>query len=346
MEIEKDQVEILSGIRFGKTLGSPVAFMLRNLDWENWRGRMAHEGDGSGVEPLDTVRPGHADLPGALKYDHRDVRNVLERASARETAARVMAGAAAKRLLNVFGAEVQGHVISIGPVCVSRDVEGSHEAVVKAQSSVLRMADPDAEARAMKWIDEMKEAGTTAGGVVEVIAAGLPPGLGSFVSWDRKLSGRIGFALMSINAVKAVEVGGGASLAASSGREALDEILPGPSGENLLLGNRCLPFHRKTNRAGGLEGGMTNGAPLVVRAAMKPIPTQSKPLQAVVLGSWKSASAHRERGDICAVAAAAVVAEAMVAIVLADAFLEKFGGDAIADMLYNYSHYLERICAR
>ena len=346
MEIEKDRVEILSGVRFGKTLGSPVAFMLRNLDWENWREKMAHDGDGAGAEPLDKARPGHADLPGALKYDHRDVRNVIERASARETAARVMAGAAAKRLLDELGVAVIGHVVSIGPFHVSEGVEGNHEAAGRAQSSLLRMADPDAETKARKWIDELKEAGGTAGGVVEVIATGLPPGLGSFVSWDRRLDGRIGLALMSINAIKGVEVGGGVSLAALPGKETLDEIFPGPSGGNLLFGNRFLPFHRKTNRAGGLEGGMTNGEPLLVRAAMKPIPTQSEPLQTVTLGSWELTSAHKERGDICAVPAAAVVAEAMVAVVLADAFMEKFGGDAVGDIIYNYSHYLERICAR
>ena len=346
MKIEKDRVEVLSGVRFSKTLGSPVAFMLRNLDWENWREKMAHEGEGAGIEPLDTVRPGHADLSGALKYDHRDIRNVIERASARETAARVMAGAAAKRLLDVLGVAVISHVVSIGPVHVSKDAERNPEAARRAESGSLRMADPDAEAKAMKWIDEMEEAGTTAGGVVEVIATGLPPGLGSFVSWDRRLDGRIGLALMSINAIKGVEVGDGASLAALPGKEALDEIFPGPSGGNILFGNRFLPFHRKTNRAGGLEGGMTNGEPLVVRAAMKPIPTQSEPLQTVVMGSWEPASAHKERSDICAVPAAAVVAEAMVAIVLADAFLEKFGGDTVGDIICNYSHYLERICAK
>ena len=346
MEIEKDHVEIFSGVRFGKTLGSPVTFMLRNLDWENWREKMAREGDGDGIELLDTVRPGHADLPGALKYDHRDVRNVIERASARETAARVMAGAAAKRLLNALGVAVIGHVVSIGPFHVSKDSEGNYEAASRAQSSLLRMADPDAEAKGMKWIDEMKEAGTTVGGVVEVIATGLPPGLGTFVSWDQRLDGRIGLALMSINAIKGVDVGDGFSLAAMPGKEAFDEVFPGSCGSNLLLGNRSLPFHRKTNRAGGLEGGMTNGEPLVVRAAMKPIPTQSEPLQTVTLGSWEAASAHKERSDVCAVPAAAVVAEAMIAIVLADAFLEKFGGDAIGDMIYNYSYYLKRICAR
>lgn len=346
MEIEKDRVEILSGVRFGKTLGGPVALMLRNLDWENWREKMAQDGEGAGVEPLDTVRPGHADLAGALKYGHGDVRSVLERASARETAARVMAGALAKRLLAELGVAVVCHVISIGGFRVPAEVEGNAEMAAGAQSSPLRMADPGTEAAAVRWIDELKEAGTTAGGVVEVIATGVPPGLGSCVAWDQRLDGRLGQALMSIPAIKGVEVGGGRGLASLPGREALDEVFPGASGRNLLLGKRALPFHRETNRAGGLEGGMTNGEPLVARAAMKPIPTQSSPLRTVTLGSWRSAAAHTERGDVCAVPAAAVVAEAMVGIVLADAFLEKFGGDALPDILYNYTNYLERICGR
>jgi len=346
MEIERDRVEILSGIRFGKTLGGPVAMMLRNLDWENWREKMAQDGGGAGIEPLDTVRPGHADLPGALKFGHADVRSVLERASARETAARVMAGALAKRLLRELGVEVAGHVISIGSFRVPPGVEGNPESALRAQSSPLRMADAAAEAEAIRWIDALKEAGTTAGGVVEVIATGLPPGLGSCTAWDMRLDGRLGQALMSIQAIKGVEIGGGRDLSSLPGNEALDELFPGPSGRNLLMGGRALPFHRKTNRAGGLEGGMTNGEPLVARAAMKPIPTQQSPLRTVTLGGWKPAEAHRERGDACAVPAAAVVAESMVAIVLADAFLEKFGGDALRDILYNYSNYLERICGR
>ena len=346
MDIENDRVEILSGVRFGKPLGSPVALLLKNLDWENWRKEMSTEGDGFGVERLETVRPGHSDLSGALKYAFHDVRNVIERASARETAARVMAGATAKRLLYILGVELISHVISIGPFRVSKDLEGNPEAAKSAESGLLRMADSVTQAKALKWIDQLREAGSTAGGVVEVIATGLPPGLGSYVAWDRKLSARIGMALMSINAIKAVEVGDGATLAAMPGSEALDEIFSGPSDANLLLGNRRLPFHRLTNRFGGLEGGMTNGAPLIVRAAMKPIPTQSKPLRAVTLGSWEQTLAHKERGDICAVPAAAVVAEAMVAIVLADAFLEKFGGDEVGEIIYNYSNYLERICER
>ncbi len=292
MEIERDRVEILSGIRFGKTLGGPVAMMLRNLDWENWREKMAQDGGGAGIEPLDTGRPGHADLPGALKFGHADVRSVLERASARETAARVMAGALAKRLLRELGVEVAGHVISIGSFRVPPGVEGNPESALRAQSSPLRMADAAAEAEAIRWIDALKEAGTTAGGVVEVIATGLPPGLGSCTAWDMRLDGRLGQALMSIQAIKGVEIGGGRDLSSLPGNEALDELFR-TLRPQLLMGGRALPFHRKTNRAGGLEGGMTNGEPLVARAAMKPIPTQQSPLRTVTLGGWKPAEAHR-----------------------------------------------------
>jgi chorismate synthase len=346
MLIEKDRVEILSGVRFGKTLGGPVAMMLRNLDWPNWREKMAQDGDGGGIEPLDTARPGHADLAGALKYGHRDVRNVLERASARETAARVMAGALAKRLLRELGVAIAGHVLAIGKFRVPAEAEGNPAAAARAEASPLRMADPSTESEVVRWIDGLKEAGSTAGGVVEVIATGVPPGLGSFVAWDLRLDGRLGQALMSIHAIKGVEIGEGYRLSALPGSDAHDELFPGPSRGNLLLGKHALPFHRETNRAGGLEGGMTNGEPLVVRAAMKPIPTQSAPLRTVTVGDWMPASSHRERSDVCAVPAASVVAESMVAIVLADAFLEKFGGDAVRDILYNYSNYLERVCGK
>jgi chorismate synthase len=346
MLIEKDEVEILSGVRFGKTLGGPVAMLLRNLDWPNWREKMAQAGDGLDIEPLDTARPGHADLGGILKYAHHDVRNVLERASARETAARVMAGALAKCLLRELGVAIVGHVISIGEFRVHTQVEGNAEAAVRAEGSPLRMADADVERQVVRWIDRVRETGTTAGGVVEVIAKGVPPGLGSYVAWDRRLDGRLAQALMCIHAIKGVEVGGGIRLSFLPGSEVHDEVFPGPSGENVLLGGSALPFHRKTNRAGGLEGGMTNGEPVVVRAAMKPIPTQSVPLRTVTVDRWEPTSAHRERSDVCAVPAASVVAEAMVAIVLADAFLEKFGGDALRDILYNYSQYLARICGK
>ena len=344
MQIEKDEVEILSGVRFGKTMGGPVAMLLRNLDWPNWRGKMAQTGDGAGIEPLDTARPGHADLGGVLKYDHHDVRGVLERASARETAARVMAGAVAKRFLRELGVAIAGHVLSIGEFHVPPALEGSFDAAASSEGKPLRMADAGTEERVARWIDKVKEAGTTAGGVVEVVAKGVPPGLGSYAAWDRRLDGRFGQALMSIPAIKGVEIGGGVSLSSLPGSDVHDEVFPGPGPGEPLLGKHALPFHRVTNRAGGLEGGMTNGAPVVVRAAMKPIPTQSLPLRTIRIGKWEPTTAHRERSDVCAVPAASVVAEAMVAIVLADAFLEKFGGDAMRDLLYNYSGYLRRIC--
>jgi len=346
MQIERDEVEVLSGIRFGRTLGGPVAMLLRNRDWENWRDKMAQEGGGRRIPALTTARPGHADLPGVLKYGHRDVRNVLERASARETAARVAAGSLARMILREVGMEIAGHVVSIGKVCVSRETRGCWERAVTSEKSDLRMADPAAARKAIAVIDRAKRTGSTVGGTVEVIARGVPPGLGSYVSWDRRLDGRMAQALMSIPAIKGVEVGGGFPLAALSGNAVHDEIFPGKGKENRLLGRLFLPVHRKTNRAGGVEGGMSNGEPLVVRAAMKPIPTQGNPLRTVNIRGWKRADAHRERSDVCAVPACSVVAEAMVAIVLASAFLEKFGGDSMHEIHYNYSGYLRRIGCR
>jgi chorismate synthase len=346
MQIERDEVEILSGVRFGRTLGGPVAMLLRNLDWENWREKMDQEGQGRGIPPLTTARPGHADLGGILKYGHRDVRNVLERASARETAARVAAGALARMMLREMGMEIAGHVISIGRIRVSRKTEGNWRLAVQSEKNDLRMADPVAYRRAVSLIDRAKKEGSTVGGTVEVVARGVPPGLGSYVSWDLRLDGRLAQALMSIHAVKGVEIGGGFSLKSLPGNEVHDEIFPGKDRGNRFLGAVSLPFHRKTNRAGGVEGGMTNGEPLIVRAAMKPIPTQSNPLRTVMIGGWKRAEAHRERSDVCAVPACSVVAEAMVAIVLASAFLEKFGGDSMPEIHYNYSGYLRRIGCR
>lgn len=346
MQIERDEVEVLSGIRFGRTLGGPVAMLLRNRDWENWRDKMAQEGGGRQIPALTTARPGHADLPGVLKYGHRDVRNVLERASARETAARVAAGSLARMVLREVGMEIAGHVVSIGKVCVSRETRGCWERAVTSEKSDLRMADPAAARKAIAVIDRAKRTGSTVGGTVEVIARGVPPGLGSYVSWDRRLDGRMAQALMSIPAIKGVEVGGGFPLAALSGNAVHDEIFPGKGKGNRLLGKLFLPVHRKTNRAGGVEGGMSNGEPLVVRAAMKPIPTQGNPLRTVNIRGWKRADAHRERSDVCAVPACSVVAEAMVAIVLASAFLEKFGGDSMHEIHYNYSGYLRRIGCR
>ncbi len=347
MTIERDEVEILSGIRFGRTLGGPVAMLLRNRDWENWREKMAREGSGTGIPPLETARPGHADLPGALKYGHADVRNVLERASARETAARVMAGALARRFLEAVGIEIAGQVLSIGSARLGPKAQGSWAAAVRSENSPVRMGDRAAGRKAMALIDRARRHGTTIGGTVEVIARGVPPGLGSFASWDRRLDGRIAQALMSIHAIKGVEVGGGAHLSAGFGDVAHDEVFPGPGRAAVPLAGRwTLPFHRRTNRAGGFEGGMTNGSPVVVRAAMKPIPTQSNPLRTVTLGRFRRALAHRERSDVCAVPACSVVAEAMVAVVLAGAFLEKFGGDSMREVLYNYSGYLRRTGCR
>lgn len=346
MKIERDEAEILSGVRFGKTLGGPVALLIRNRDWANWRDKMAQEGTGAGIPPLTTARPGHADLPGILKYGHTDVRSVLERASARETAARTAAAALARLFLRDVGILVAGQVLSIGKVCVPKDVEGSWESAVRADGSELRMADPGAEARAVRLIDRARTSGTSAGGIVEAIAKGVPPGLGSFVSWDRRLDARLAYAVMSVPAIKGVEIGGGIALSALPGGRVHDEIFPGRRRKNPLKGSICLPFHRRTNRAGGVEGGMSNGEPVVVRAAMKPIPTQSRPMRTVVIGTWKSAAAHRERSDVCAVPACSVVVEAMVGIVVADAFLEKFGGDSMREIQYNYARYLRSIGAR
>jgi chorismate synthase len=346
MKIERDETEILSGVRFGKTLGGPVALMIRNRDWVNWREKMAQEGTGAGIPPLTTARPGHADLAGVLKYGHGDVRNVLERASARETAARVAAAALARFFLRGMGMTVTGQVLSIGNIRVAGDVAGSRECAALAEKSELRMGDPRAEARAMRLIDRARKAGTSAGGVVEAIATGVPPGLGSFVSWDRRLDARLAYAAMSIPAIKGVEIGGGFALSELPGGMVHDEVFPGRRRGNPLKGKVFLPFHRRTNRAGGLEGGMSNGEPVIVRAAMKPIPTQSRPLRTVTIGNWKPAEAHRERSDVCAVPACSVVLEAMVGIVLADAFLEKFGGDSMREIQYNYGRYLRDIGAR
>jgi chorismate synthase len=346
MQIEQDEVEVLSGVRFGRTLGGPVAMLVRNRDWENWREKMAQEGEGKGIPPLTTVRPGHADLPGVIKYGHQDVRDVLERASARETAARVAAGALARMVLRDVGVEIAGHVLSIGRVRVSREFPGCWDLAAASEESDLRMADPVAARKAAAVIDRAKKAGTTVGGTVEVIARGVPPGLGSYVSWDKKLDGRLAHALMSIPAIKGVEIGGGFPLTLLSGDAVHDEVFPGKGRKNRLFRGMSLPFHRRSNRAGGIEGGMTNGDPVVARAAMKPIPTQSNPLRTVTIGNWKRARAHRERSDVCAVPACSVVAEAMVAIVLASAFLEKFGGDSMSEIHYNYSGYLRRIGCR
>lgn len=343
MKIESDKVEILSGVRFGRTLGSPVTLQVRNLDFANWKQTMSVDGTGDGVEPVTTARPGHADLPGALKYGHLDVRNVLERASARETAVRVAAGAVARALLGQLGVTVVSHVLSVGSCRLPESASGDVALAVAADERPLRMADDLVERAAIAEIDRAIADGTTLGGEVEVIALGVPPGLGSHISGDRRLDARLAFALMSIPAIKAVGVGAGSALSSVRGDSAFDEIFPGSDGKNPLFESIEMPFHRVTNRAGGIEGGMSNGSPIVARAYMKPIPTQGKPLRTVDVVRFEPAEAHRERSDSCAVPACAVVAEAMLLLVLADAFLEKFGGDALSEVQYNYRGYLNGI---
>jgi chorismate synthase len=257
-----------------------------------------------------------------------------------------MAGSLARCFLEAVGIRIAGQVLSIGRVKVPEGVAGDMKCARASEGSEVRMADPSAERKAIRAIDRAIADGTSLGGVVEVVATGVPPGIGSFTAWDRRLDGRLALAAMSIQAIKGVEIGEGMAAAGLPGSVVHDEIFPGSRRGNPLMGGFLLPFHRKTNRAGGVEGGMSNGEPVVVRAAMKPIPTQSSPLRTVTVDDWKAASAHKERSDVCAVPACSVVAEAMVAVVLADAFLEKFGGDSLSEIQYNYSGYLESIRGR
>ncbi|GFN23286.1 chorismate synthase [Thermanaeromonas sp. C210] len=331
MAIERDQVEILAGVRGGVTLGSPIALHLRNRDWENWREIMAVEPGAGRERQVTRPRPGHADLPGGLKYRQEDLRNILERASARETAARVASGAVAEALLESLGVELACHVIRIGPVEVGRSI--SFEEAREATASPVYCADAEAGEAMVAAIREAEEKGDTLGGIFEVLAQGLPPGLGSHVHWDRRLDGLLAQALMSIPAVKGVEIGEGFALAAKAGSQAHDEIGYRP-GEG---------FFRYTNRAGGLEGGITNGETLVVRAAMKPIPTLRRPLRTVDWHTKEEVLAAVERSDVCAVPAAAVVGRAMVAWILAGAFLEKFGGDHLEEIRTRLGQYWEYV---
>ena len=339
MKIEADQIEWLAGVRAGETLGSPIAMLVWNRDWEHWRDVMAPEADAPGSERRRQVtrpRPGHADLAGSLKYDRQDARDILERASARETVARVACGAVCKVLLEQFGVEVGSHVVELGGVRAG--VGAQHAAPLPAHlnqasdASPVRCLDAAAETEMIARIDAAKAAGDTLGGVVEVIALGLPVGLGSHVSWDVKLDGRLAQALMSIPAVKGVELGLGFEAARRKGSEVHDEILPG--------------LARATNRAGGTEGGMTTGEPLVARVAMKPISTLMSPLRTVDLKTGGPAQAQSERSDVTAVPAMGVIAEAMMALVLAQALLEKFGGDALSETKRNFAGYLAQVRAR
>ncbi len=335
MKIEADRIEWLAGVRAGQTLGSPIAMLVWNRDWEHWQDVMAAEADAPGAERRRQVtrpRPGHADLAGVLKYDRTDARDILERASARETVARVACGAVCKRLLGQFGIEVGSHVVALGGVAATYPSALPTPLNERADQSPVRCLDPAAEQEMIRRIDAAKAAGDTLGGIVEVVALGLPVGLGTHVAWDAKLDGRLAQALMSIPAVKGVELGLGFEAARRKGSQVHDEILPG--------------LTRATNRAGGTEGGMTTGEPLVLRVAMKPISTLMSPLKTVDLKTGGPAQAQSERSDVTAVPAMGVIAEAMTAIVLAQALLEKFGGDALSELKRNVEGYLAQVRAR
>ncbi|MBI2187581.1 MAG: chorismate synthase [Acidobacteria bacterium] len=345
MAIESDRAEILAGVRQGRTTGAPVAFLIRNRDWVNWQQTMCVEREmpegASGTRRAEVTRPrpGHADLAGAIKYGHDDIRDVLERASARETAARVAAGSLARQLLARFGIRIASHVSMIGDVALpdGRTVSFAEAAAISDEAP-LRCADAAVQQRMMAAIDRARDAGDTLGGVFEVIATGVSPGLGSYVQWDRKLDGRLGQALMCIHAIKAVGIGIGPEAALRPGSRVHDEILPPAADTGLPV--------RPTNNAGGLEGGVTNGEDIRVSGFMKPISTLMKPLRSVDLATMTPQPAAIERSDVCAVPAAAVVGEAMVAFVLADAFLEKFGGDSIGEIERHYASTAEEVRRR
>jgi chorismate synthase len=353
MKIERDHIEWLSGVRAGETLGSPVAMLIPNRDWGNWEDIMAHEAAAPGElrrRRVTRPRPGHADLVGVLKYDRVDARDILERASARETTARVAAGALAKRLLDEFGVEIGSHVVSLGGIRAAPPAALPVPLNEAADRSEVRVLDPAVEAEIIRRIDAAKKAGDTLGGEVEVVARGVVVGLGSHVSWDRKLDGRLAGMLMSIPAVKAVEIGLGVEAARRPGSQVHDPIdpsrEPGRVREAPLGGDLRAGFRRTTNNAGGLEGGITTGEPLVLRVAMKPISTLMSPLPTVDLATGQPANAQSERSDVTAVPAMGVIAEALTAIVLADAMLEKFGGDSLAEMRRNFDGYVASLGAR
>lgn len=328
MSIERDSVEILSGVRGGYTLGSPVAMIIRNRDWENWEHIMGTE-EATDEKSVSYPRPGHADLTGGMKYNHRDMRNVLERASARETAARVAAGVLASQLLKPFGVEFKSRVARIGKI-EDNALQLDDEFYKRVYNSPVGFGNADAEKRAMEYIDKIKANGESVGGVVETTVSGLPAGLGSYVHYDRKIDANIAFAVMSIQAIKGVEFGMGFSVAETSGAKVHDEI-----GYNN-------GFFRYTNNAGGIEGGMTNGEPLMIRAAMKPIPTLYKPLRTVDINNKSEHKASVERSDVCAVPACSVVVESAVRFEIAKAFLDKFNGDCMDDVKAYYEIYKKR----
>ncbi|OGK89778.1 MAG: chorismate synthase [Candidatus Rokubacteria bacterium GWC2_70_24] len=335
MKIERDQAHISSGLRWGVTLGSPITLSIQNRDWENWKTTMAvgEPPAGAPAKAVTRPRPGHADLAGAMKYGHRDIRNVLERSSARETTARVAVAGVAKRLLAEFGISILSHVVEIGGLRIVPLELPWEEIKRRAEASEVRCADPTAERAMIEAIDQAKATGDTLGGVFEVVALGCPVGLGSYVHWDRKLDGRLAQAFCSIHAIKGAEIGMGFEAARRPGSQVHDEI----------LFDRDAGFSRRTNSAGGLEGGVTNGQPVIVRAVMKPIATLRRPLQSVDVETKEVVEAVVERSDVCAVPAAGVVGEAMMAITLAQAVLEKFGGDSLEEIRRNYQGYQDSL---
>lgn len=327
MEIEKDSAKFLSGIRGGKTTGAPIAILIFNKDWENWKENM-HPFTPFEGEKITAPRPGHADLSGAIKYGETDLRNIIERSSARETAARTAVGALTKALLREFGICVFSHVISIGKVKAPA-VKVTPKKIIEAQKRALLFCiDPTAEKLMIKEIEEAASAGDSLGGVFEVIVRGVPVGLGSYTHWDRRLDGRLSQAVMSIQAIKGVEIGLGFEAARRVGSKVHDEIFHNKDG-----------FYRKRNNAGGIEGGVTNGEEILIRIAMKPIPTLQTPLKTIDIITKKAVAAAKERSDVCAVPAASVVGEAVVAIEIAKAMQDKFGGDTLAEMKRNYTGY-------
>jgi chorismate synthase len=333
MKIEQDQVEVLSGLRFGTTLGSPLTLAIHNKDWVNWQDRMSPGGLPQG-EKVTSPRPGHADLTGVMKYQHQDIRNILERASARETAIRVAVGSVAKQLLALTGMTVVSHVVNIGGVAICPDHSLSGQEIGNlAIQSDLGCIQPAVAQQMKDAIQQAKDQGDTLGGIFEVVVAGALPGLGTHVHWDRRLDTRLGGALMSIPAIKGVEIGQGFGYAQLPGSLAHDEIFYDPD----------QGYYRQTNQAGGIEGGMSNGQQIIARGVMKAIPTLMKPLASVDIATKEATRANTERSDVCAVTAAAVVGEAMTAIVLAECLLEKFAGDSVGDFLAAVNSYRLRL---
>jgi chorismate synthase len=334
MKIEQDHAEIISGVRWGKTIGSPISLFIENKDWKNWQEGMSSEGRYEhSISAVTRPRPGHADLAGILKYAQKDIRNILERSSARETAARVAIGAVTKKFLSEFGIIINSYVIQIGNVRMLKTEAISKEIFQKAEASPVRCPDEETTKKMIKLIDKAVKNGDSLGGIFEIVATGIPPGLGSHIQWDMKLDARLSMAISSIQAIKGVEVGLGFKIAEKFGSEVMDEIFY----------KRKSGFYRKTNNAGGIEGGMSNGMPIVIRAAMKPIPTLKKPLRSVDIITRENIKAAYERSDTCAVPAASVIGEAMTAITIADALLEKFGGDSIDETKRNFDAYIEYI---